>query len=85
METEDKVSHLSTFVHFLVGLNDHGDEDLSVCLSRSHNLLQTRIETEVTDVLFFTAALTIVISNAGLYKLHTQEQRNSSKLKQQKL
>ena len=65
MQTENQVGHLSTLVHLLVCLNDHGDEGISVRLSCSYHLLQAGVQTEVADVLFFTATLTVAVSYAG--------------------
>lgn len=73
MQAEYKVGHLSPLVHLLVGLNDHGDEHLHVRLSRSHHLLQPRVETKVADVLFLTSALAVHVSNARLDKLHNKQ------------
>ena len=66
METENQVGHLSAFVHLFVGLDDHGDEGISVSFSRPYHLLQPRIETEVADVLLFTPALAVAVGYAGL-------------------
>jgi hypothetical protein len=66
VQTENQVGHLSAFVHLFIGLDDHGDEGVSVCLSGSYHLLQPRIEAEIADVLFFTAALAVAVSYAGL-------------------
>lgn len=77
MKAKDQVGHLSTLVHLLVCLDDHGDEDVSVSLSSSYHLLKSGIETEIAYVLFLTPALTVDVGYAGfnkLYTTHKQEQ-----------